>query len=100
LQNNITVNTIRCCAGFEVLNAVIITSIIFRVITPYSSGEIHRRFGRTYGINPQDRRITQGDTIKKKAVDLYKLYDVTAQNILLFMNINAGERGLTISLIC
>jgi hypothetical protein len=45
--------------GFEVFTAVVLKSIFFWVMTPCSALSGTRRFGRTYRLHLQGRRIVQ-----------------------------------------
>jgi hypothetical protein len=45
--------------SFEVLTAVVMKSFIFWDITPFSPVEVKRRFGETYCLHLQCRRVSQ-----------------------------------------
>jgi hypothetical protein len=47
------------CVGFYVLTAVIMKTTIFRDITPCSTFRVNRRFGGTYNLHLQGRKISR-----------------------------------------
>jgi hypothetical protein len=51
--------TVRNYVGFEVLSAVVTKSTVFWVITPCSPMKVNLRFGGSYRLLLQDRRISR-----------------------------------------
>jgi hypothetical protein len=49
--------------GFEVLTAVVMKSSIFWDITPCSTLNVNRRFGETYRLHFQGRKISRASTV-------------------------------------
>jgi hypothetical protein len=45
--------------GIEVLTAMVVDSFIFWDITPFGPVEVNRRFGETYCLQLQGRKVSQ-----------------------------------------
>jgi hypothetical protein len=71
--------------GFQVLTAVVMKSTMFRNITPCSPLEVNRRFGRTYRLHLQGRRISQARNQRESRWHAFNgLHGVISQKMLLF----------------